>query len=282
MPLATQWRGPGGDGRLFVRKDAVVIIAIVATVPGGATPVAAFHRQTPPIVRLTSSGDNTLPRAAERRLALAVDPLHLDPDGYFAPPPTFLYAPATVSVVRQDWVPRKIEVIGIGANPTSSLDGRAVGFDEDCSLFVCSGGETGRQVFLWQNGNLTQVTHDPTGTSVNPALDGEGHLLAFESQGDLTGMGASGASQIFVAMIGPPGSDPSLMQATQGSGTSRNAALSSSGAILVFESTNDDRGADTGVSQIWLVTTWAGAPRAITAGSGPSVSPDISRDGRIV
>src|SRR2546425_6593173 len=51
MPLATQWRGPGGRGRLFVRKDAVVIIAIVATVPGGATPVAAFHLQTPPIVR---------------------------------------------------------------------------------------------------------------------------------------------------------------------------------------------------------------------------------------
>jgi len=267
-----------------MHKAPVVIVAVLATVSGGATPVAAFHRQTPPIVRLTSSGENTLPRAAARRLTVSVDPMHLDPNGYFAPPPTFLFGPTTTSVVRQDWVPKEIQLVGNGTNPTSSVNGRAVAFEGDCSMFVCAGGDAGQQVFLWQDGNLTQVTHDSTGTSTNPVLDGRGELLAFESRGDLTGTGASGAPQIFLATIGPPGSDPSLRQVTQGSGTSQNAALSSSGATLVFESTNDDQGNDTGISQIWLASTRlvGGAPTEITAGAAPSVSPSISSDGRIL
>jgi hypothetical protein len=266
-----------------MHKASVAVIAVLAAIPGGATPVAAFHRQTPPIVRLTSSGDDTLPRAAGPRLTFSVDPSHLDPDGYFAPPRRSPFAPVTVSVLRQNWIPKEIELIENGANPTSSVSAHVIAYEEDCSLFVCSAGDTGRQIFLWLNLNLEQVTHDPTGTSVNPALDGLGDLLAFESQGDLAGTGASGSSQIFLATVGPPGSNPTLTQVTQGSGTSRNAALSLSGATLVFESTNDDQGNDTGVSQIWLATTrLVGAPTAITKGAAPSVSPSISSDGRIV
>ena len=287
MPFATRCAGAGGaTGDRLVNK-AAVIIAVLATLPGGVTPVAAFHRPTPPIVRFTSSGDNGLPRPGGpggRRLALVIDPSHLDPNGYFPPPTTFRFGPTSTYLVRQSWAPRDMVALGgvfNAGSPTVSTNGHAVAFNEDCSQFVCAPGDTGQQIFVWQFPSITQVTHDPSGTSVNPALDGQGGLLAFESRGDLTQTGMSGASQIFLA-TNPLVGGPILTQVTHGSGTSRNATLSSSGAMLVFESTSDDRGNDTGVSQIWLGDTRSGALMAITKGASSSGSPDISDDGRVV
>jgi len=53
---------------------------------------------------------------------------------------------------------------------------------------------------------MLQMTHDPTGTSVNPTLGGQGNKLAWESSGDLAGILNGGVQQIFLR--GPDGRRP--------------------------------------------------------------------------
>jgi len=67
---------------------------------------------------------------------------------------------------------------------------------------------------------------------------------------------------------------------TQGHGASHNPVLSLSGKMLAFDSTNDEAGNDTGISQIWLVTTTG--TMAVTNGAGPSRSPDMTFEGRVL
>src|SRR6185295_5331723 len=114
----------------------------------------AFHRQTPAVVALNDSGDVTLPRLAAggRRLAIA-----LDVDGR--------------QIFRQARRPIDLQQItsaGDNRNPAISDSGAVVAWDSDCGLLGCT--EPGRQIFLWSRGDTLQVTTDPTGTSVNPAL----------------------------------------------------------------------------------------------------------------
>ena len=266
----------------------IVLLAILAVLVGSATPARAHHRVTPPITPVTSSGDNFLPRARPdwRRFAIIIDPARLATDGYLEPASkfdrgTFL---GHSYMVRSDWFKKSLEVIipgGNGANPTISKSGDEIAWDADCvTQYGCPSGETGRQVYFWRQGEgSTQLTHDPTGTSVNPFIAGRGNQIAFESQGDLAGTGTSGGSQIFLitAMVTGP---VVVTQVTYGVGTSRNAVLSQSGRTMAFESTNDESGNDTGVSQIWLVTPGTAAP--ITHGAVSSQSPSVSIDGRFV
>ena len=52
-------------------------------------------------------------------------------------------------------------------------------------------------MYLLTGGELSQLVHDPTGTSGSPALDARGQHLAFASRGDLAATGNAGASQVF-------------------------------------------------------------------------------------
>jgi len=225
-----------------------------------AVPALAFHRQTPPIVAVTSSGDTPLPRvpAGGRRLALAL-------------------AGSGEQIFRQHRTHTFLEQIttaGDNRNPTISSNAGVVAWDSDCTQLGCP--EKGRQIFMWVNGTTFQVTHDLTGTSVNPALSGQGRLLAFESSGNLTGANSSGTTQIFLRTP-----DGTLGQASQGPGTSHNAAIDRSGLRIVFDSTSSLSGTDTGVSQIWFLSP-IGFPLILTHGKGPSRSPAITGDGRTI
>jgi Tol biopolymer transport system component len=226
-----------------------------------AVPAGAYHRQTPPIVALTTSGDTPLPRVpvGGRRLAIAIDA-------------------SGRQIFRQDWKHNVLEQIttsGDNQNPTISARANTIAWDADCALAGCD--DPGRQVFLWTNGSAVEVTHDPTGTSVNPALSGKGTALAFESIGDLVGANPSGTLQIYLRTS----RDGQITQASHGAGTSANAALDQSGLHLVFESTNDLSGNDTGTSQIWFVPVKA-FPQIVTNGQGPSRRPAISGNGHFV
>jgi Tol biopolymer transport system component len=237
-------------------KTKTVLIAIVAL----AAPVAAYHRQTPPIVPLTSSGDSALPRvpAGGRRLVLV-----LDAGGH--------------QIFRHDRAHNLFEQLtsaGDNTDPTISASGSVIAWDSDCSLLGCA--EPGRQIFLWANGRTTQVTHDPTGTSAEPSLSGSGGRLAFESLGDLAGTGNAGVRQIFLR-----GSNGAITQVSHGAGASRNPALDRGGLNVVYESSNDAAGNDTGTVQVWLAPARGGSA-PVTGGASASRRPTISSDGRLI
>ncbi len=225
-----------------------------------ARPALAFHRTTPPIIAVTSSGDTLLPRVSTEGRQLVVA---LDVSGK--------------QIFRQhrkhDFL-EQITTSGDNDNPTISRSSRVIAWDSDCSQLGCP--EPGRQIFMWTAGATFQVTHDLTGSSVNPALSGRGTRLAFESRGDLAGQNPSGTTQIFLR-----DSDGVVSQASRGAGTSHDAALDRTGVGVVFDSTSDLSGRDTGISQIWFLSA-IGFPQILTYGQGPSRRPAISSDSRVI
>jgi Tol biopolymer transport system component len=239
-----------------VTKTTVALLVLGTLV----TPASAFHRQTPPIVPLTFSGDTPLPRipAGGRRIVLAIQS-----GGW--------------QVFRQDRTHNLLEqitTVGDNENPTISSSGSVMAWDSDCTLIGCP--DPGRQVFVWVKGATFQVTHDMSGTSSNPALNGRGNRIAFESTGDLANMNKQGARQIFVWST-----KGTIVQASIGTGTSRNPAYDRGARKLVFESTSTTAGGDSGIAQIWLVSSNQ-FPVVLTNGAGPSTLPSISSDGHII
>jgi Tol biopolymer transport system component len=241
-----------------VTKTTVALLALAAL----AAPAIAYHRQTPPIVPLTFSGDTSLPRvpAGGRRIVLAVDS-------------------GGKQVFRQDRSHNLLEQItteGDNENPTISSSGSAIAWDADCASVGCS--DPGRQIFMWVKGTPFQVTHDVTGTSVNPALSGRGTRLAFESLGDLatTPTGNSGIRQIFVWSTRGV-----VTQVSVGKGTSRNPGFDRGGQKLVFESSSSLAGTETNVAQIWF-TNGTEPPLIVTHGATASQRPSISSDGHVI
>lgn len=227
-----------------------------------ALPAAAHHRQTDDKVQFTNGGDNRWPRVAALGDRLVVA----------------LGSPGAKQVhVRQR---DRITFIAITAsgdndNPTTALRSNVVAWDSDGNHL--DNGSVGRQVFLLKNSSLTQVALDPTGTSRNPALNGLGTRVAFESAGNLVGPPHGGVSQIFVYAVGG-----SLAMASRGQGESRNPSYGRSAGRLAFDSTSDPvTGNDTGVAQIWLLLP-GGTAQPITDGAGDSTRPALSQGGRLV
>ena len=178
-----------------------------------ASPAAAHHRQTPPLVRLTTSGDTPLPRMASpgnKTIALIVDSalgkkvVSISPwrdkrqlTGCSTPVPTSCNLQTLVADA------------GDNANPAVGVSGRAFAFDSGSDPLQT--GLPGRQVIGALKTTLRAVSDDPTGTSVNPTVDATGLTVAFESTGDLAGTGNLGARQIFLS-----GLNGSVTQVSQG------------------------------------------------------------------
>jgi len=244
-----------------VAKSRLALIALLVV----ATSAAAYHRQTPPIVPITDSGDTLLPRLPSpgRRLTVALP----------------VNGQSGLQIFRQNRADNFLEQLsteGDNRNPTISGSGTVVAWDSDCGALVdCT--DPGRQIFMWELGNIVQVTHDSTGTSINPEMNGQGARIAFESHGDLDpGQNPTGASQIFMRQH-----NGSIQQMSSGQGTSRNVAISRSGRTLAYESTNGPNGTDTGVFQIWLSPA-PGLSVQITHGQVASLAPDVSQEGRVL
>jgi hypothetical protein len=243
-----------------------------------AGPTHAFHRQTPAIVQITTSGDTDLPRTTNQGRAVVV---FIQPDGA---------GTKVVSVMpHQTGVPQSVGFAtvdqqtvvwsgGDNRHPSASGSGKMIVWDTDADPL--GSGAPGRQVIMSRKGDLIQVAVDPTGTSENPDIDYRGRIVVFESKGDLTNTGsnAGGARQIF--MLDRRGF---LEQVTTGAGESRNAELSRKGRMMTFQSSSDPAtGLDTGVSQVFAGRYDRLPATRITAGAGPSGNPAISDDGRIV
>lgn len=231
-----------------------------------ATPALAHHRQTPPIVPLTSGGDTAMPRLpAPGRTTIVLGV----PNGTDK-------AVETIKPYRTPVLVTPLATTGDNQNPAISFTGTVVAWDTTAD--PAGTGLPGRQIVLSKSGGVTAGPSDPTGTATNPTLDVGGLRLAFDSTGDLANTGNAGARQVFLRQ--PTGG---VSQASIGVGTSRNAALSSKRGWLAFESTSaPGTGTDTGVSQIWLGSV-NGIPAApITAGLASSTRPSFSGDGAIL
>jgi len=240
-----------------MRRTATLLTFLAA-----AAPAAGHHTGTPPIVRLTLSGDTTLPRAPAFGDTLAFAP-DSGPNIYSL----HLFSRPTILML--------VSAGGNSANPSAAI-ARSVAFDSDGNPLGSN--DPGRQIFVRDGGLLEQLTHDPSGTSANPAVNLRGNRVGFESAGNLAGQNGSGALQVYFQ-----DGDGSVVQLSRGQGTSRNVSLSRSGGTIAFESTSDRvTGLDTGVSQIWLSTMDPTTSHPITAGCGPSRNPSVSDEGRFV
>lgn len=237
-------------------KTSLALLVLAAI----AGPAGAYHRQTPPIVAITTSGDNPLPRVPAGGLRLVVA---LEGSG------RQIYRQHR----RQNFM-EQITTAGDNQNPTTSKNASVIAWDSDCTALGCP--EPGRQIFMWTQDTPFQVSHDPTGTSVNAALSGRGDQLAWQSRGSLAGPGSGGTYQIFVRSV-----DGTVRQVSQGQGTSVNPAFDLGGRNLVFESTSAVNGSETGVAQIWFQSAYTGLG-PITNGAGASHRPAISADGHVI
>lgn len=259
VKLPAPWLEPR---RRFIRH------LIVSCLVGTSVSAHAVHRQTPPVVALTTAGDVALPRvpAGLKTIALAV-PAGTGHKIVTVSPWANPRDPATQTLVAAS---------GDHANPAVSFSGRVVAFDTTADL--TGGGPSGRQIVARTRKSLVVLSNDPSGTSANPAVDASGKQVVFESEGDLAGTGTPGVRQVYLR-----DAEGTISQVSAGLGTSGNAVISARRGLVAFESTSDPRtGADTGVSQVWLADLRTGSAYPITAGLGPSGNPAISNDGRLV
>lgn len=234
-------------------RSSSKLFAALAVTGFTALPAAAHHRQTPPIVQFTFSGDNTLPRLAtvSERLVVALE------------------TGAGRQIFQRQSDRRSFKQLtnqGDNANPSESLNGRVVAWDSNANL-TGAPAFVPRQVFVLNNGVLVQITDDPTGTSMNPSVNGPGTRIAYESDG-----------HIFAYTL----SHGDVEQLSTGNGRAHNPSFGRAGGRVTFDSTSDAiDGHDTGVAQVWvLVPPFPPAP--ITHGAAPSMAPVMSPGGRLV
>ncbi len=236
---------------------------------GGHSSAWAHHRQTPPVVRMSPAGEDSvdfdLPRVPGFDGGLAL----LAPSGSDQELVLVRLYPIASTVV--------LEATGDNRNPAVGLNGGAVTWDSDTDPLGT--GATGRQIYYHDGALLTQLTHDPSGTSANPAISGSGQWVAFESAGDLAGTGTAGVTQIFLSQV----ATGTLVQVTSGAGPSTNPALDRRAKVLAYQSTTDPvTGEDTGLAQLWVADLRAGTRQRVTSGLGPSGNPTIDIDGKLI
>jgi hypothetical protein len=242
----------------LVRGPIELLVCCLAL--GLPSSAGAFHRQTPPLTVLTTSGDTDLPRLpsqGRRVLALAHD------QGIVMLWPFSTQAEAT-------------PLAASGGDPAVSVTGKAIAWEEsDDPLGL---GLPGSQIVLWQRNQPPSVPWtDPSGTSANPSLDKRGTLV-FESAGDLTHLGTPGVNRVYALFR-----NGTLSLVSSGSGWSGHAMLGTKLWLVAFESTSDPlTGGDTGTKQIWVghVDNLPAAP--VTSGAGPSTDPIVSNDSRLI
>jgi hypothetical protein len=247
-------------------RHRVLRAGLLALVPAAVVPALAwgFHRTTPTVTALTTGGDQDLPRVhsqGTRAIALAVEAGS---------------AARVVTLLPFRSGGAQTPLADDARSPATSFTGRS--FAWETAADPLGSGAPGSQVIVSANGTLLQAAVDPTGTSANPALDRTGATVAFESEGDLAGTGNAGVRQIFLR-------DPTgvVVQVSAGHGASRDPVLSVRQRMIAYESASDPvTGTDTGIPQIWAGRVDRLPASRITGGQGPSRSPAVSTDGRLV
>ena len=249
---------------MMSRWNGSFLIALAAVVSSGG-PALAIHRHTPPIVRITNTGDYTLPRLPVfgQTLLLSIG----------SPGHRGIFGLRTRDLVL-GMSPQPLSGAGDNTNPVGGRGTRLIAWDSTGSPVP------GRQLVLQSTVNsFPDYFNDPTGTSANPSVSRKASSVAWESRGNLAGTGSTAGRRIFFLRR----SDPTVRQLSRGQGDSRNAALGSNDSRVAFDSTSDPvSGADTHVPQIWVADTDGGTAEPITHGAGASEFPSMSQDSRVM
>jgi hypothetical protein len=202
---------------LAPRFSLILLLAALAL----AAPSGASHRQTAPVVTLTSSGDTPLSRQAvigRGTMVLAIESGGTDKQ-IVTLSPFRPHLPPTLQTV--------IAGAGAHSNPAVSQSGRKIVFessDDPVGL-----GLPGDQIVGADKAELFGASSDASGTSQNPSVDGRGRRIAFESLGDLAGLGSAGIRQVYLRE-----QDGVIRQVSRGDGSSRNVTMSGRRNLVAF------------------------------------------------
>jgi len=224
-----------------------------------AATVQAHHRQTPPLVQITTDGDNTLPRVPCKGGTLAF--------AAGAPGAKQLYAVK----IRTPSVVTPLTSTGDNDHPAISQSGQVVAWD-----VAATGG--GRQVAMSARGPVPIVLGESAATTANPAVDLAGRRVVFESDGNADGATVPGVARIFLR-----DNKGVVRRLSPGDGPSHNPTMGRDEQVIAFDSTSDIvTGADTGIPQVWLANARLGTLRRLTAGAGASQFPLVGNDSRAI
>ena len=104
-------------------------------------------------------------------------------------------------------------VDGNGSFPSPNADGSIISFDFGGNL---NGGnpEGNKEVYVYDmsNGVITQITQQTTGDSDDPSINGNGSLIAFESNANINGGNPNGEEEIYLATCFIPEPIPTLSE----------------------------------------------------------------------
>ncbi|MGH8071115.1 MAG: PKD domain-containing protein [Candidatus Entotheonellia bacterium] len=167
---------------------------------------------------------------------------------------------------------------GQAFGPSLNANGTRIAIQTDADL---TGGnpDGGREIFLFDTttSTFTQITSS-TGSNENPAINGDGTRIAFQSNADLTGGNPDGNYEIF--LFNTPTN--TLTQITNTSGPFNiQASINADGTRIAFTSTADFTGENPdGSEEIFLFDTSASTFLQITSNLGTVTEfPAINADG---
>lgn len=134
---------------------------------------------------------------------------------------------------------------------------------------------------LTNGGGITQVTSIDAGSAFNPKISGNGSVVVFRSDNDLTGDNPATDTQIF--SIGSDGTGLTQVTMTAPRMVPNSLAFSDDGSTIAFESTGDPFGTNAdGSWEIFVVDVDGNNLTQVTATDGDSFSSKISDDGALV
>lgn len=248
----------------MMRRPLGRLLLGVAGVMAVAVPAVAHHRQTPPLVQFTQSGENVLPRLpiAGQTLLLSIG----------APGAREIYQ-VPIKQLGLGVALQKISNGGDNLNPISSRGSRLIAWDTTGSPF------SGRQLQLDSPlARFPVYFNDPTGTSANPAVNRAGSAVAFESRGDLAGAGVTQGRHVYYLR-----NNGDIQMLSRGHGESRNPSMGGRDTLIAFDSTSHPvTGNPTGTAQIWVASVLDGTSQPLTKGLGSSEFPAISQDSHLL
>lgn len=195
--------------------------------------------------------------------------------------------------------PAGVDPNGASAHPTLSADGRFVAFDSTATNFGPSGARGMRNVFVFDratgHARLVSVGLGATlanGASITPSISADGQTVAFASRANNLVAGDRGRRlNIYVRTgLGPIVKISRRSDGGVADGDSYQPVVSADGRHVAFTSNADDliQGDDNGASDVFEYDLAARTLRRVSVSrrgsqaAGPSSSPSISADGRLI